>query len=77
MIALADRAAREEVVPGGIFWVTVDGGDRDLIESLAGLAEKLRCRRTDKQERAKSELGSRGIETRTRDKGRTVSMVPR
>ncbi len=29
MIALADRAERDGDVPGGVFWVTIDGGERD------------------------------------------------
>ncbi len=51
MIALADRAEREEVVPGGVFWVMVDGGDRDVISSLARLAEKLACKKMREEER--------------------------
>ena len=51
MIALADRAERDEVVPGGVFWVTVDGCERDAIRSLAELAEKLTRRRMREEER--------------------------
>ncbi len=36
MIALADRAERDGMVPGGVFWLTVDSGERETIGSLAG-----------------------------------------
>ena len=30
MIALADRDERNNAVPGGVFWVTVDGEESDV-----------------------------------------------
>ncbi len=51
MVAFADQAEREGQVPGGVFWVTVDGGERDLIDSLAELAERLVRRKMCKKER--------------------------
>ncbi len=56
MIALADRAERDGVVPGGVFWVTVDGGERNVIGSLAKLAEKLNSRKMDEEERRNPNL---------------------
>ncbi len=56
LIALADRAERDGVVPGGVFWVTVDGGERDVIESLAKLAEKLTQKKMDEDERRNGNL---------------------
>ncbi len=51
MIALADRAEREGAVPGGLFWVTVNGGESDVISSFARIAEKLTRRKLDEEER--------------------------
>ncbi len=51
MIALADRAERDGVVPGGVFWVTVDGGESDAISSLARLAEKLSRKKMGEEDR--------------------------
>ncbi len=56
MIALADRAERDGVVPGGVFWVTIDGGEMDGIRSLARLAEKLTGRKMDEEERRNGNL---------------------
>ncbi len=56
MIAFADRAERDGQVPGGVFWVTVDGGERDVIGSLAGLAEKLTRRKMSEEERRNGNL---------------------
>ncbi len=56
MIAFADHAERDKMVPGGVFWVMVDGGERDVIESLAGLAEKLIQRKMDDEERRNGNL---------------------
>ncbi len=56
MIALANRAEREEAVPGGVFWVTVDGSERDLIASLANLTEKLKRRKMSEEERQNGNL---------------------
>ncbi len=56
MIAFADRAERDEMVPGGVFWVTVDGGDKNVIESLSRLAEKLTRRKMDEEERRNRNL---------------------
>ena len=56
MIALADRAERDKAVQGGVFWVTADGGERDVIESLAGLAEKLIRRKMEEEERRNPNL---------------------
>ncbi len=50
MIALADQVERDEAVTGSVFWVTVDGGERNVIESLAELAEKLTRRRMSEEE---------------------------
>ena len=51
MISFADRAERDKQVSGGVFWVTVDGSVRDVVDSLAGLAEKLTRRRMSEDER--------------------------
>ncbi len=56
MIALAERAEQDDAVPGGVFWVRVDGGERDVIESLARLAEKLTRRKLDEEERRNGNL---------------------
>ena len=56
MIAFADRAERDGEVPGGVFWVTVDGGEKDVIGSLAGLAEKLTQRKMSEDERRNGTL---------------------
>ncbi len=56
MIAFADRAERDEAVPGSVFWVTIDGGERDLIESLAELAEKLTQRKIGEKSRRGGDL---------------------
>ncbi len=56
MIAFADRAERDKQVPGGVFWVTVDGGVKDVLDSLAGLAEKLTRRRMSEDERRNANL---------------------
>ena len=50
MIAFADLAERKKQVPGGVFWVTVDRGVREVIGSLAGLAEKLIGRKMSEEE---------------------------
>ncbi len=51
MIGLADEAEQDEVVsPEGVFSVTVDGGERNVIRSLAGLTEKLTRRKLDEEE---------------------------
>ncbi len=54
MLALADRAERDEQEPREVFWVTVDGSEKDVIESLARLAEKLTWRKKDEEERRNS-----------------------
>ncbi len=51
MTAFADLAERDEQVPGGVFWVTVDGDVKDVIGSLAGLAENLTKRKMSDDER--------------------------
>ena len=56
MVAFADRAERDEQVRGGVFWVTVDGGEKDVIGSLAGLADKLAGRKMDEEERQNGNL---------------------
>ncbi len=56
MIAFADRLERDGEVPGGVFWVTVDGGEKDVIGSLAGLAEKLTRRKMSEDERRNGTL---------------------
>ncbi len=56
MIAFADRAEQCMQVPGGVFWVTVDGGEKDVISSLAGLAEKLMRRKMSEQDRRNANL---------------------
>ena len=56
MNAFADRAEKDDLVPGGIFWVTVDGGESDVVGSLAGLVEKLTRRRMSKTERRDANL---------------------
>ncbi len=56
MIALAERAEQDGLVPGGVFWVTVDGGKEDVIESLAKLAEELKKQKMGKEERRNSNL---------------------
>ncbi len=56
MIAFADRAERDGKVPGGAFRVTVDGGEKDVIGSLAGLAEKLTQRKMSEDERRNGTL---------------------
>ncbi len=56
MAAFADQADREASVPGGVFWVTVDGDCRDVINSLAGLAEKLIGRKMGKEDRRNANL---------------------
>ncbi len=56
MIALAERAERNEAVPGGVFWVTVRGGERKVIESLARLAEELERRELGREERRNPKL---------------------
>ncbi len=56
MIASADRAERENLVPGGVFWVRVDGCERDVIESLAELVEKLTRKKIEEEERRNPNL---------------------
>ena len=56
MNALADQAEREEAVPGGVFWVGVDGGETDVIVLLAGLAEKLTRQKMDEEKRRNPNL---------------------
>ncbi len=56
MIAFADRAEQDEEVPGGAFWVAVDGDERDVTCSLAGLAEKLTGRKIDEDERQNAHM---------------------
>ncbi len=56
MIAFADQAERDKQVPGGVFWVTVDGDVRDVIGSLAGLVEKLTRRKMSEEERGNANL---------------------
>ncbi len=56
IIALADRAERNNREPRDVFWVTVDGGKKDVIESLAVLAEKLIQRKMDEDERRNPNL---------------------
>ncbi len=56
MIAFADRVERDGQVPGGVFWVTVDGGVRDVIGALARLAEKLTRRKMSEDERRNANL---------------------
>ncbi len=56
MIALAERAERNKAVPGGVFWVTVDGDEKNVIESLARLAEKLARREIGREERRNPKL---------------------
>ncbi len=51
MTAFAYQADRDKLVPGGVFWVPVDGGEKDVIDSLAGLAEKLLRRKMKDEER--------------------------
>ncbi len=62
MVAFADRAERDGLVPGGVFWVTVDGGKRDVIDSLAGLAEKLTRRKMSEEERRNPNLVIHALE---------------
>ncbi len=56
MIAFADRVERDEQVPGGVFWVTVDGDERNVIGLLAELAEKLTSRKMSEDERRNANL---------------------
>ena len=56
MMAFAYRAEQDKEVPGGVFWVTVDGDERDAISSLAGLAEKLTLRKMDEDQRRNGNL---------------------
>ncbi len=56
MVTFADRAEREELVPGGVFWVTADGDVRDVVGSLAELAEKLARRRLSEDEHRNANL---------------------
>ncbi len=56
MVAFAEQAEQDEQVPGGVFWVTVDGDVRDVIGSLAGLAEKLTGRKMREDERQNANL---------------------
>ncbi len=56
MTAFAERAERNEQVPGGVFWVTVEGDVKDAISSLAGLAEKLTQRKMSVEERRHANL---------------------
>ncbi len=51
MIAFADRAEKDKLVSGGVFWVTVDGGENDVVESLAELVEKLAKKKIGEKER--------------------------
>ncbi len=56
MAAFADRAEKEELVPEGVFWVKVDGGESDVVGSLAVLAEKLTRRSMGEEERRNANL---------------------
>ena len=56
MTAFADRAEKQELVPGGVFWVTADGGESDVVVSLVGLVEKLTRRRMGEEERRNPNL---------------------
>ncbi len=51
MIAFAERAERQKLVPGGVFWVTVDGGVADVVDSLANLVEKIIGKAISEEER--------------------------
>ncbi len=55
-VMFADRAERDKLVPGGIFWVAVDGDARDVIVSLAGLGEELTKRKMSEDERRNANL---------------------
>ncbi len=50
MIAFADGAEQQELVPGGVFWMTVDGDVRDVLGALAGLVEKITRRKMSEEE---------------------------
>ncbi len=56
MTAFADQLERDEQVTGGVFWVTVDGGEKDVIGSLARLAEKLNRKKMSEDERRNGTL---------------------
>ena len=56
MVAFADRTYRDGQIPGGVFWVTIDGGGRDVTSSLAELAEKLTQRKMSEKERRNANL---------------------
>ncbi len=56
MVAFADQAERDQLVPGGVFWMTLDGDVRDAVGSLAGLAEKLTRRKMSEEERRNANL---------------------
>ncbi len=56
MVAFADQAEQDQHEPGGVFWLTVDGNLRDVIGSLARLAEKLTRRKMSEEERRNANL---------------------
>ena len=56
MIALADRVEQDHQEPREVFWVTVDGGKSDVIESIAGLAEKLTHKKMSEEMRRNANL---------------------
>ncbi len=61
MAMFADLAVRDKLVPGGVWWVTVDGDERDVVGSLAGLAEKLTRREIGEEERRNPNLVIAGL----------------
>ncbi len=50
MNAFADQAERDKIVPGGVYWMTVDGDVSTVIRSLAVLVEKLTRRRMSEED---------------------------
>ncbi len=56
MAAFADRAEKEALVPGEVFWVTVGGGESDVVVSLVGFREKLTRRTMGEEERRNANL---------------------
>ncbi len=56
MIAFADRVERDEQVLGEVFWVKIDGDEKDVLGSLARVAEKLTGEKMSDEERWNANL---------------------
>ena len=61
MIAFAEQAKREKQVPGGVFWVVVDGEEAEVIEALARLHDYLTGKVIGNEERKNPNIVVEGL----------------